>query len=93
MRDRGLIPDRGKKFMYSSKSQDCYGGHLASYSMGTGSFLPGSKDSVASTYPYRVPNLMLNAVHFHSPMPLWRTQGHSYLYSFLRHNNVRFDFK
>ena len=44
MRDRGLIPGRGKTFISSSKCQDCCVGHLACYSMDTGNFLPGNKD-------------------------------------------------
>jgi hypothetical protein len=62
MRDRSLIPDRVKIFIFSSKCQDYCVGHLASCSMGTGSFLPRSKDSGASTYRPRVPKLRLNAV-------------------------------
>lgn len=74
VRDRGLIPDRGKTFISSSKCQDCCVGHLASYSMGTGSFLPVSKDSGARIYSPRVPKLRLNAVYLHSHMPSWHTK-------------------
>jgi hypothetical protein len=52
LRNRGLI--------------SCSGEPSACYSMGAGGFSPGSKATVASTCPYRVPKLRVDGVYLYS---------------------------